>query len=443
MTGTILDALEEPRSGTIVDLVDKVDHLVPDEYHDEEVPWYKSYASALGKGLIKGTVSLGRMMGPLDEPYDPNRLKELLDEYLPSEEGFVEEALERGGKLFPLVATGGGGAGSAALRTTGAAISGQVAKEFGAPEWAQSLAELPSFIGPDIKKMIQAGKKTKDILEFGRSKGLKEEQLAPLIQGAKKQKVLGKLAFKRGRGQSVIKETQKALGDIYKDLYNHPQAKTVLNEFEAGSKIEELEKIILKIPNEVRKKIIGDFVELKSSPKAAEDFMNFYADINANLSGKTKQLSALKEPVIDAIKKIDSGLSIEFQKTNELYSKWAQISKTLSPNLASDLIEGSIPLQAVYGLAHGAVTGDVSFMATALTAVAGEVAVKQIAAELLINPRFQNLGNKMITAIKNNKFAIAKSVWGQMTQEVDKVNKNAAKKLKEIDILKLFEESEG
>ncbi len=436
MTGTIFDAVEEPSTGTIMDLTDKVEHIVPDEYHDEEIPWYKSYASALGKGLIEGTGQLGRMLGPLDEPFDPNQIREQLDRLLPSEEGVVEGALERGGKLFPLVATGGGGAGSALLRTAGAAVSGQAAKEWGAPEWLQSLAELPALIGPDIKKMIQAGKSTKEILKFGRSKGLTEEQLAPLVQSEKKRNILGKLAIKRGKGKKVIKETQEALGEIYKDLYNHPQAKTVLSQSAAEETIGIMEKQLAKMPTKVREAISGDFQELINSPKAGEDFMNFYADVNANLSGKTKQLSSLKKPVLDAINKIDAGLSNEFQMTNELYSNWAQISKTLSPTLASDLIEGSIPVQFMYGLGHAASTGNLGI----LSMVLGEVAVKKLATELLVNPRFQTLGKKMLTALKNNKFAVAKNAWDVMTQEVDKVDKNVSKKMRDIDVLNLLSE---
>ncbi len=422
-----------------MDLVDKVEHVVPDEYHDEDIPWYKSYSSALGKGLIQGTVALGRMMGPLQEPFDPSQIKERLDELLPSEEGFVEGALERGGKTFPLVATGGGGAASALLRTAGSAISGEAAKEFGAPEWAQALAELPALIVPDIKKMIQAGKKTKDILEFGRSKGLTEEQLTPLVQSARKQRILGKLATKKGKGEAAIKETRKALNEIIEGHYSHPSAKTVLSESEANSTMDKLRNQVEKMPSVVGDLMTKDLQKLENSPKAAEDFMRFYRHINKNFGPKTKELGILKGPTVDAIEKIDKGLASEFVKTNELYSNWAEISRTLSPTLASNLLEGSIPIQLVYGLAHGATTGSYTF----LTAAIGEVAVKKLATELLINPRFQNLSKKMLTALSNNKFVVAKNIWDVMTQEVNKVEKNAAKKMKEVDFLELFsEESE-
>src|SRR5210317_2064647 len=96
-SGTIFDAIEEPSTGTIFDVAEKVEHVVPDEFHDKSIPWYQSYASSLGKGLIKGTIAFGRMLGPTLEPYDPEQTRLALDELLPSEEGFVEGALERGG----------------------------------------------------------------------------------------------------------------------------------------------------------------------------------------------------------------------------------------------------------------------------------------------------------------------------------------------------------
>lgn len=435
MTGTIFDVVEEPSSGTIMDLTDKIEHIVPDEHHDENIPWYKSYASALGKGLLKGTVSLGRTMGPLQEPYDPNQINEVLDEYLPTNEGFVEGTLERGGKLFPMVAAGGGGAPSL-LRTGAAAVSGEVAKEFGAPEWAQSLAELPALIAPDVTKMIQAGKKTKDILAFGRSKGMSEEELAPLVQSAKKQRLLGKVASKKGRGETAIKETKKALNELIEGHFEHPSAKTVLNEFEAGSSMEKLKNQIDKMPSVVGDLMIKDLKKLESSPKSAEDFMRFYRSINKNFGPKTKELGILKGPTVEAIEKIDKNLASDFVNTNELYSNWAEISRTLSPTLASNLIEGSKPIQLVYGLVHGATTGNFGFLETAI----GDFAVRKLATELLINPRFQNLSKKMLNALEKNKFAVANNLWDVMTQEVNKVDKKSAKKMKDLDILKLFEE---
>ncbi len=433
-SGSIFDAIEEPKTGSIFDVAEKVEHLVPDEYHDEEIPWYKSYTSALGKGLIKGTISLGRMMGPLQEPYDPEETSRILDELLPSKSGPIEGTLERAGEMFPMVSTGGGGALKSAVRTGLSAISGETAKQLGASEGIQTLAELPALLGPELTKMIKAGKSSKELVDFARKKGMKEEEIAPLIQSVKKQAALKKIALKRGEGEKILSRSKEAIGNIYKDLYSHPKAKTVLSKVESDKLMGALEKRLEKMPSKVRNTIAEDLTDLSSSPKAAEDFMNFYSDINANLSGKTKQLSSLKEPIIDAISSVDKGLASEFKMTNNLYKNWSEISKTLKPSLSSDLFEGSMPIRFVIGLTTG--------YTPILMEVLGEGVGKKLATNLLLKPKFQGLGKKMVTAINENKLPAAKKIWDKMTNEVNSVDKVAAEQMRDVDILTLLEDNE-
>lgn len=434
--GSIFDAIKDPGTGTIFDVAEKVEHVLSDEAHDETIPWYKSYPSALAKGLTKGTIALGRMMNPVPlEPYDPENTQKILDQLLPSEEGFGERVLEKGGELFPVVSTGGSAGALGSLgRTAAAAVVPEVAKEFGAGEGLQSALEIGSLIAPDLRNMIKAGKSTKELVDFARSKGMKDKEIAPLIQSQRKQATLGKLALKRGGGEKILSESKKAIGDVYQDLYSHPQAKTALNPSESNRVMEIIQKRMKKMPSKVRNTISADLSDLSSSPKTAEDFINFYSDINANLSGSTKQLSTLKEPIIEAISSIDKGLASDFQMTNKLYKNWSEISKTLKPTLSSDLFEGSMPIRFVIGLTTG--------YTPIIGEVLGEVAGKKLARDLLLKPRFQNLGKKMVTALNENKLPAAKKIWDSMTKEVNEIDEQAAKQMRDLDILTLLEESE-
>jgi len=431
MNGSIFDAIDEPMTDTIFDVAEKVNPILPEELNNKEIPWYKSYASAAGKGLIQGMHSFGRALGPLQEPYDPEEVKKVLDNLLPSKEGFVEGALERGGKTFPLVATGGGTAANSLLRTGAAALSGETAKSLGASESVQSLVELPALIGPDLSKMIKSGKTNKELIEFARSKGMKEEEIAPLIQGIKKQRVLGKAAFKRG-SESRLGKSKEAVGKIYEKMYSDPNAKKILPKQESSKIFTDIDDILLKMPKKMSKTITDDLQDLRNSPKAAEDFMNFYADVNATLSGNKKQISLLKDPITKAISTIDKQLGRDFKKTNLLYSKWAEISKTLKPTLASDIFEGSIPLRFGLGLKFPPIMGEVLI----------ESLGKNAATELLLNPRLQGLGKRMVESINQNKIPAAQKIWNEMIDDVSKKDKNTAKKLKDIEFINLISSTE-
>ena len=438
MTGSIFDIIEEeePETGTIFDEVSSNPKIQKSE--NITTPWYKSWPSALGKGLLKGTVELGQSFGGMPEKRPNERQEEVektgefLEKHLPSEEGFVETALEKGGKLFPSVVSGGGGLTKSAIQSGLAGASGATAKSVGASETVQSLAELPALLGPDLAKMIRTGKSNKEIVEFARSKGMTEDQITPLIQSEGKQRLLKRFSQKRGKAEGVLSETKEGLRNLYEDLSSNPSAKKTLS-FEGQHKLAgDLKENLMKMPSKVRSRVAKDIKDYMNSGQTGEDLFNLYADINHNIGNKTKQLSLLKDPIKEALSKIDPSLGKDFDFTNKLYSNFHKISKTLKPSLASDIFEGTAMMRAVLGLS----TGNPWILKEAIFEKAG----KKIATNLLLNPRFQNLQMKMIDALNQNKFSAASKVWESMSDEMEDVDKETAKRMREIDVLKAFED---
>lgn len=429
MNNSIFDLIDDkPQTGTIFDVAEKIDDIRDEPTRKSSIPWYKSYPSSLAKGVTQGLIEYGRAFGPTREPYDPERTKKILDELLPSEEGFVETALEKSGKIAPFVASGGAGLGRIIGTSAAAGTSGATAKELGFGELGQAIAELPAQIVPDLTRFIKAGASNKEIVDFARSKGLTEEQITPLIQSRGKQAVLGKVAQKEGRAQKLLSDSKEAVGLVYKDLYTSEKAAQKVSDRVLFDSIDSMDKKLAQLPDKVRSKIAADYQDLVKSNGTAADFMNFHADLNAV---GDKRLGILKEDINKAIQTVDKDLAKDFQMTNELYSRWAKISKTLKPSVFSQFVEGSQPYRFVGGI----LTGNPYL----LYETAGEFALKSAARELLLSPRFQNLSGKMVDAINNNKFSVAGSIWELMKQEVYSTDKRLASEMEDIDFLDLLE----
>jgi hypothetical protein len=127
-----------------------------------------------------------------------------------------------------------------------------------------------------------------------------------------------------------------------------------------------------------------------------EHLINFWQDVNQSVDwrkvgGGKKALSELKQPILDTLKKTSPGLAEDFQITNELYSKYANISKKLKP----DVIDSFVNKAEVMGLAPAAVafaTGN----PLPLKAVGSEIAVRYLTREMLVNPYFQTIAGKLV-----------------------------------------------
>jgi hypothetical protein len=390
------------------------------------------YGKTFLKGTIEGVSRLGRMMSPLQEDLaDPQRnleeQTETLNELLPTDEGFVQSSIRRGLREAPSVMASPFGSALQTLpRALTAGFIGEGAKELGAPEWAQTALELTAYMGPDITKKLLASGSNKEIIDAARKFGMSDEAITPLLQSEFKQKWLSKLTPKRGQTQKALKTTQSSLGESYEFLRKTPEAALEVTEKANGKLINDLKSHLSDMPRDVRSKISKDMSDLLNNKITPNSLMNFYKDVNANLSGNTKQLSLLKEPIKEAIKSVSPELSKDFDMINNLYSKYSTIASRLKPTLTSDIVHAAEIL---------GITGSVAFgNYPTLLGVLGEKTGRKLAQQMLINPRFQQLSKKMTVAMNENKFALAKKVIEELNNEIRKVSPEASGKLKELSL---------
>lgn len=426
MTGTIFDLIEENLpSGKegYLELAKKAPQPKDNSFLND----VKDYAKTFLKGSVEGTVKLGQLMsGNSSQPVEEGKkdISEVLDELLPTDEGFTQRSIRRGLKEAPTALSFPGSAIQTLPRAIAAGFLGESAKELGAPEWAQTAAELTAYIGPDVtKKLLEKGK-NKKLIQFAKKSGISEEALAPLLNSEFKQKWLSKLSPRRGSTQTALSKSKEELGEAYERIKKGPESINKLGEPATEKIIKEIDDSLFEMPSSVREKISRDYSDLISKPISGETLINFYGDINHSLGPSSKQLSLLKEPIKNALKEIAPEIEKDFGMINDLFSRYYKISKRLEPNLMTDLIGASEALGLIGSFTLGYYPTLVKF--------AGEKAAREVAKQLLINPRFHQLSGKMVEALNQNKFIMAKKVSDLMGKEIEKTSPELSQKIEKI-----------
>ncbi len=325
--------------------------------------------------------------------------------------GFAGEGLTTGGGVKSLLG----------LAASGAA--GQGIREGGGPEALATGVEiggslLPSLVTGKVSPIgiTKSGKEAKSIVEAGRKIGLSEKQIAPLIQGETKASVLSKVARKGTKTKERFASIKESLGDSYNRIKASPEAKVKIPNAEQlnlrkqfGNIRNELSKTLAPSPD---KEAALNYIEksletLRNTDITPEYLVNFWQDINKSvkwnsISGGKKALAKLKDPISETLQKLSPTLAGDFEMTNQLYSKYAQISKKLKPDLVDAFVSKGEILAGGAGalaLAQG--------NPWILSGVAGEAALRLLGREMLINPYFQNVATKLVTNVNSGSVKAA------------------------------------
>lgn len=301
-----------------------------------------------------------------------------------------------------------GGGAKALASLAGAGVAGQSLREAGAPEGVASAVEIVGSILPSAisKKLVPGSAKSKEIVDAGRKLGLSEAQITPLIQGESKISTLSKVARKGTKTKELFSSIKDSLGDAYKNIKssvsnagpisNNSQQK-LLNGF--SDVYSDLQKTLKPSPD---KQAALDFIydtidRLNKNGTTPEELINFWQDINKSvkwnsIQGGKKSLARLKEPILEVLTDVAPQAAKDFEMANSLYSKFSQISKKLKP----DIVDSIINKGEILALGPSAV----AFMTGnpwAFAGLASESAIRTLGREMLINPYFQNIANKLVT----------------------------------------------
>lgn len=304
------------------------------------------------------------------------------------------------------LATGGGAKALLGLGLSG--LAGQGIREAGGPEGVATAIEIGGSLAPSVisKKLIPTGKASRDIVQAGRHLGIADELITTLTQGEKKVATLSKVARKGTRTKEVFGKIKEKLGDAYNTIKASKDAKVKLPNADQiklrkdfGQIRNEFSKTLAPSPD---KEAALNYIEksletLRNADITPEYLVNFWQDINKSvkwnsISGGKKALAQLKDPISNILEKVSPSLAKDFEMTNELYSKYAQISKKLKPDLIDSIVNKAEILGApMAGLAL--VQGN----PWALIGLGTESALRLLSREMLINPYFQNIAKKLIT----------------------------------------------
>lgn len=392
---------------------------------------FRSLISAPVKGFAKqvisafGTESPGQAVSRLQKgiPSREKEIEEQLTKLLPTKERFAEKALERaGGLLIPFPGLPiGGTLGRAAL----AGVAGQTAEEFGGGPLVQAGAEAVAFGAPSLGRRLIPSRQHQQLVDFARRQGLSEAEITRAVQSEGKTRFFSRLAAKGPRTQTALRQSREAIGRIYEGIRQSPEATQAIPTGATTEMIENLETTLFDMPRSVRNTILGDFEDLVSQPITGNTVINFWQDINSSFRGNRQQLGRLFEPLREGLRATSPQLAEDFQLTNQLFSNVARLGRSLRPNIMSELLDAGEAGAIVVGVG----TGNFSL----LKKVAGEVAGRGLAREILINPRFQSITRKMLTALNQNQLGVANSALQALKKEIGKTNPDIAGRLEEFD----------
>lgn len=339
-------------------------------------------------------------------------LEKGIEKALPTQEKFAEDALERFGGYLPLLL--GGGLGSIP-RAAGAALAGQGVEEMGGGPVAQGLTELAFFGAPGFrKKIIPKNPQQKRLIDFARSQGLKENEIAKLIQPTEKIRKFTATAKKSPKRFGEIKEARGKAGEIYNKIKAHPTAEEPLAENLQSNFLKEARDIYYDLPRDVRQGVKKDLKRLFNSDFSSRDLIDFYQAVGKKARrGNNFVLNSFKRPISETLGQAHPDIAEPFKLTNELYKQGTELMKGYKGALKSTpfkrLYKAGKMGQLIYGLSTGNVI--------VLGELVGEGVAKRIADKMLTSPRFQNLRKQMLEAIKKNKIPESKKIADTIIEE--------------------------
>lgn len=392
----------------------------------EDVPQEKQAETALGspkeqgflsslfgagsKGLIKG----GRNFSPLPNlgAINPELAERLMEEFLPSKEGGLEDVFEFAGENIPAVAMGEGGIAKKGLQALIGGTLKSGAKEINLPGWAQEAANIGGMSVPGSLKALSSKKilpaaADKEIYGALKNSGFSDKEITPFIQGKNKASVLAPFA-KKSLSKQEIRSSLGEVGDVlYSGIREEASKLPPLTGRGMASFIHSFEEKLSKIPKHHRKLIQSDVDELFSKPLTFNELRDFEMLLNDKIKGAEggrASIGILKDP----LKKAQADLSPKIFKkkeiANEVYSRGSKFADLMGKHE-----EGTIGKLIKWGPVGSAAAGIVTLNPMLLSAAGITLGAPMIAKQMLTNPRFYNLHGKLSEAIKSgNKTAVLK-----------------------------------
>lgn len=355
---------------------------------------------------------------------------EEIEKALPTKDLFAERALERAGGMFPFLLVGGFSPGSAAARSGAAGVTGQGLEDLGAPPWVVALGEAGVSSFPELLAVLRPGSGQQVFVRNMRLAGFTEDEIAPLVQSERKLNTLSRVAKKTGRSQRAIQNSRQAVSERFTHIRDSIDAFLPMAEENLPALRESIENVLMEMPSEIAGMARDDVAVLFNGDVNGRKLMNFWRNVNSYYDRGAPELGSLKRAIQPALESISSEMAFDFELANQAWARYERIAARMRPGVRDALLDAS----SVPRFAYGMFTGDTAIMGE----VVAESAIRSMAAEMLTNPRFQDLSRKWISAMNKSRFKIATELSKEMAELIRPFDSDAADQLSNVDYSELL-----
>lgn len=400
----------------------------------EPLPRWRSLAHAPAKGSVKRAGDIAEFIQSISPSFIPRgpltkeKAYEFAEENFPTYEKEPEKFLERAGGVATEALLSPGGLATKAVQIPLGAALGYGAEKLGMPEWAQSIAEgLPFFYSGG--KKIPLKKEHKKLGEFLRKQGLSENEITPFLKTPEQINRWSTLASKGKKGRKLMEGIYAKSGKMYdsviQDAQNLPSLSTpartkILNEFT---------NIKNNMPNKYWELIEKDMQDFLTKGRAgAEDLINLDKDINAVLGaerGAHDVLGQFKGPIKEAMASINPQLAEDYGLLKDFYKSRYKIKGTLVNPKDFDRF---MDIGEAYGLGQAVFNRDFGMLAKVL----GVAGARNLAREMLMNPKLQNKSVRIGEALKKNKYFLAEKYLREFSNIVREDDEELSNQIDEL-----------
>ena len=129
----------------------------------------------------------------------------------------------------------------------------------------------------------------------------------------------------------------------------------------------------------------------------------------------------------ESVQKISPELGNTFNVTNKLYTNYSKIAQKLKPSWNEDIAR-----TLGTGVGH-VIVGSLFGNYAALGTIVGEQTAKNVAREMLINPRFQNLSRQIVHSLNSGKVGLASQLWDKLGKLISKESPKLAIEMEKVD----------
>lgn len=370
------------------------------------------------------------------EVFNKQYLKETGKELPKEGRGAIEKFGIGAGRAAPLLVSGGSGAVNLAAAITSGATE------------AMDLSEKNKLIGnltiPTLLAVVESIAKRRyippkgeatELYKKGKELGMTEKQLAPILATEGQVQRHGTLASGISKTRKSFEQTGEVLGNVLEDMQNRPKNLKPLPSKVHDVLVSDLEDMRLNIRNRT--------AALSSEEKSAIQFLDdAIHDISTNevtnkkligtwrsinKSGANKRdIQAMKEPILKAIKDSDPALAQDLIGTNKLYSKYLSNLKEINPAQFNAYFEAG-ELQQLLGAVF---TGKPLTLGKQALNMATAGTLRRISSAILTDPNAQSLVRNFGKAVRDGRKTSSKALGNQLKEYV---RKNLPEEYKEVN----------